>query len=174
MLVSMMAGCWTGVSCSAASGPLKMISLRENPSVSSAAAYSVAISGSSWMSSRPMPTRCEPCPGKTQATFPRSGSTTGERLARSRFRIRRLRRGDAPGFRDDRDGLATLLIAADAGRSPTHHAGRPGQPAAEGDEDDVIPLLQIPSLRSFEQGNRDRGRRRIAVAVEIDPDLLAR
>src|SRR5215212_121010 len=121
-----------------------------------------------------MPTRCEPCPGNTQATFAWPRLATGERLGRLGFGIGRLFRGNALGLSGNRGGLATLRITADAGRSPAHHTGRPGQPAAEGDEDDVVPLLQLPSLRSFEQGNRDRGRRRIAVAVEIDPDLLAR
>ena len=62
------AGWVFAVSWSSSSGPSKQSPDSEKPRVSSASSKTARASGKAAASARPMPTRCEPWPGKTYAT----------------------------------------------------------------------------------------------------------
>ena len=67
MLTVRMAGCVFSVSTSRSSGPSKQRPLSDSPSAASASSNTARHSGNDSASARPMPTFCEPCPGKTNA-----------------------------------------------------------------------------------------------------------
>jgi len=68
-LTAMMAGCVFSVRRRVSSGPSKQSFESGNPSAASASAKVSAATGNRSASSRPMPTACEPCPGKRKAIF---------------------------------------------------------------------------------------------------------
>ena len=65
MLTVIMAGCELTVSCNSAAGPWKMVLDRGKPRASSASAKVRRAAGDSSQNPAPIPTFCEPCPGKT-------------------------------------------------------------------------------------------------------------
>src|SRR5262250_486236 len=64
-----MAGCVFAVRASSSSGPSKQRRERGKPRASSARPHTAAAAAESWEKARPMPTDCEPCPGKRKAIF---------------------------------------------------------------------------------------------------------
>src|SRR4051794_14828230 len=109
-----------------------MTALRGNPSSASARAKRAAMSGSAATRFDPMPTRWEPCPGKTQATL-------------SVSIMRRSREWRSP--------TAAGRVATNAVHAPPHDPGRPGEPAPEGDQDHVVAFLELSFFRGFKECN---------------------
>ncbi len=64
-----MAGWVFAVSPSSSSGPSKQSFESRKPSASSARLQTAAAAGEDSAKARPMPTACEPCPGKRKAIF---------------------------------------------------------------------------------------------------------
>src|SRR4051794_13453232 len=58
--------------------------------------------------------------------------------------------------------------------SDSHDRVRPRQACAEGDEDDDVALLQLSGAPGLVQRNRDARRGGVAVAVDVDEDLVLR
>src|SRR5690606_17855867 len=131
-LVARSAGCVLTVRVSSSSGPSKHNVERGNPRTRSASSNVSRTISYSAASSRPMPTLCEPCPGKTQTSL-----RTGASLPR-----------------------------------PLDHPGGPGQPAAETDEHDDVPILHAPGRNRLVQRDGDGGGRRVAVPFHVAEDAI--
>src|SRR5262245_22028973 len=71
-----------------------------------------------------------------------------------------------------RPGKRNAIIAESRGRSPSVEGRAPGDAAPEGREEDEITRFESPGRRRLLQGHVDRGRPRVAVAIEIDEDPL--
>src|SRR5258708_2932763 len=69
MLTARMAGCVLAVFRRSPSGPSDIKRSRPPPSAASASSSAARASGWAWASAWPMPTYCDPCPGKTKASF---------------------------------------------------------------------------------------------------------
>ena len=67
MLTARIAGCVFSVSVSRSSGPSKQMRLSGSPSAASASSNVSRQIGNASASAWPMPTFCEPCPGKRKA-----------------------------------------------------------------------------------------------------------
>jgi len=61
-----------------------------------------------------------------------------------------------------------------AGASCVPHTARPGQATAEGDHDEGLAVGNLASAVQFVKAEPDRARARVAVAINVDEDLLAR
>src|SRR3990172_11045414 len=136
MLTARIAGCAFAVRVSVSCGPSKQRRAKSKPSACPPISKSSRASGTCSQKSRPIPTRCEPWPGKTSAI---------------------------------------LVIAWEVGpRSPSDQGRTPGQASPKGDHKEQVAWLKPPCPDRFIEGNRNRSRRGVAEAVDIDDDPLPR
>src|SRR5712692_6637487 len=118
MLTARIAGCVFSVSASWSSGPSKQRRLSGSPSAASASANVSRQTGKAPASALPMPTFCEPCPGKMNAInglCPRDARRCGGGDL-TLDALEKALRGELVGHRDGvADGLGARPAVADDG-----------------------------------------------------------
>src|SRR5262245_9381604 len=192
------AGCVFAVSVSSVSGPSPHRRESEKPSASSASCQTAAALLNACARATPIPTACEPCPGKRKATF--TWSSRGAQTAPSepppkRTASRRTTRGWGPAVRGEQSescageaGARTrpsrsLPASSPASRRapcaarrtlPPQERGAPREAPAERREQHQVAGAQPPRRPRLFEGHVHRRRARVAVAVDVDEDPVHR
>src|SRR6185437_6324955 len=138
------AGCVCSVLPSSSSGPFCESAQRSSPAPSEASSNASRTCGNSAASSASMPTDCEPWPGNTNAKWGRGEASL----------------------------LVLSVMALSGARLITNHRRRPGKPAAERFQQQVLPALHAPGTHRGIQCQRHRTRRRVGVLVDGDDHLF--
>ena len=148
MLVVTSAGCVFAVSVSVLLGPSR-ISLRKRLAERRVGALEdlARRRRSLERASLPMPTSCEPCPGKSHATMVTEPGTCLRATARC---------------------LGARVLTCGRSRRPRRC------PAPSAHISDGVARADLPGAHVLVEEDRDRGARRVADAVDVDEDLLLR
>src|SRR6266508_5981565 len=151
-----MAGCVLAVRFNSSSGPSKQSRESANPSTASASSNTARAAGDAPHRALPIPANWDPCPGNNSARRPI------EEVLRSTFYVLRstLTRSRGPNVERGTSHVERLI-------SPPQQHGSPHESCAEGGQQDEVAGLHALGLHAFVQRDRDRGRRGVAVALDV-------
>src|SRR5262245_20734590 len=163
------AGWVFAVSASSSSGPSKAKRARSKPSASLASSKTAFAEGEASQKARPMPTACEPWPGKRNAIIDEGTRTRPGESAD----------GVGPGARPvARAGRVAISVTGSScvkrAALPADQCGAPGEAAAEGGEQHEAPTLEPSGRRRLFHRHVDRRGTAVAVPVDVDEDLVHR